>query len=91
MRPGGSGAAETFEPRQIREEAAVRGSLWAPPGCLPGYAEIIKGPSSKGQPFLVLRGRLLEELKFGRKIEGLCVVEMDSYFNITREIYVLSD
>jgi hypothetical protein len=38
MRPGGSGAAETFEPRQIREEAAVRGSLWAPPGRLPGYA-----------------------------------------------------
>jgi hypothetical protein len=36
MRPGGSGAAETFEPRQIREEAAVRGSLWAPPGRLPG-------------------------------------------------------
>ena len=34
--PGGSGAAETFEPRQVREEAAVRRSLWAPPGSLPG-------------------------------------------------------
>jgi hypothetical protein len=51
MRPGGSGAAETFEPRQIREEAAVRGSLWAPPGCLPGYVEIIKGRPQQDSPF----------------------------------------
>jgi len=35
--PGGSGAAETCEPRQVREEAAVSGLFWVPPGCLPGY------------------------------------------------------
>jgi len=35
-RSGGSGAAELSEPRQIREEAAVRGSLRAPPGAGPG-------------------------------------------------------
>ena len=35
-RPGGTGAAETPEPRQVREEAAVRRPFWAPPGNLPG-------------------------------------------------------
>ena len=35
-RPGGTGAAESFEPRQVREEATVRRPLWAPPGNLPG-------------------------------------------------------
>jgi len=30
----GSGAAETHEPRQVRKEAAVRGTFWVPPGCL---------------------------------------------------------
>jgi len=34
-RPGGSGAAETFEPRQGREAAAVRRTLRAPPGARP--------------------------------------------------------
>ena len=34
--PGGSGAAETNEPRQVREEAAVRRLFWVPPGYLPG-------------------------------------------------------
>jgi hypothetical protein len=33
--PGGSGAAEAFESRQVREEAAVRRTLWVPPGCRP--------------------------------------------------------
>jgi len=32
---GGSGAAEPSEPCQVREEAALRKSLWVPPGCLP--------------------------------------------------------
>jgi len=35
-RSGGSGAAEPFEPRQVREEAAVRGCLRVPPGAGPG-------------------------------------------------------
>jgi hypothetical protein len=35
-RPGGPGAAEAPEPRQVREEAAVRRSLWVPPINLPG-------------------------------------------------------
>jgi len=35
-RPGGTGAAEAFEPRQVREEAAVRRKFWAPPVTLPG-------------------------------------------------------
>jgi hypothetical protein len=35
-RPGGTGAAEPFEPRQVREEAAVRRKFWAPPVILPG-------------------------------------------------------
>jgi len=34
-RPGGSGAAETFEPRQGREAAAVRRALRVPPGARP--------------------------------------------------------
>ena len=34
--PGGSGAAEACEPRQVREEAAVRRKFRVPPGCLPG-------------------------------------------------------
>jgi len=32
---GGSGAAETCEPRQVREEATVRRSFRVPPGSLP--------------------------------------------------------
>ena len=36
-RPGGAGAAETFEPRQVREEAAVRRYFRVPPGTLPGH------------------------------------------------------
>jgi ubiquinone/menaquinone biosynthesis C-methylase UbiE len=36
QRPGGTGAAEATEPRQVREEAAVRRPLWAPPANLPG-------------------------------------------------------
>ena len=36
-RSGGSGAAEPFKPRQVREEATVRRSFWVPPGCLPGF------------------------------------------------------
>jgi ubiquinone/menaquinone biosynthesis C-methylase UbiE/uncharacterized protein YbaR (Trm112 family) len=36
MRPGGTGAAEPPEPRQVREEASVRRILWAPPANLPG-------------------------------------------------------
>ncbi len=36
-RPGGAGAAETFELRQVREEAAIRRYLWVPPGTLPGH------------------------------------------------------
>ncbi len=35
-RPGGTGAAESAEPCQVREEAAVRWPLWAPPENLPG-------------------------------------------------------
>jgi hypothetical protein len=35
-RPGGLGAAEATEPRQVREEAAVRRPLWVPPINLPG-------------------------------------------------------
>ena len=35
-RPGGTGAAEPFEPRQVREEATVRRYLWVPPDHLPG-------------------------------------------------------
>ena len=34
--PGGSGAAETCEPCQVREEAAVSGKFWAPPVSLSG-------------------------------------------------------
>jgi hypothetical protein len=33
-RLGGTGAAETPEPRQVREEASVRRHLWAPPANL---------------------------------------------------------
>ncbi len=40
--PDGSGAAETSEPRQVREEAAVRSSLWVPPGCLSGCSFSVK-------------------------------------------------
>jgi len=35
-RPDGTGAAEPCEPRQVREEAAVRRYLWAPPANLSG-------------------------------------------------------
>jgi hypothetical protein len=35
-RPGGTGAAEFPKPRQVREEATVRRSFWAPPANLPG-------------------------------------------------------
>jgi len=41
-RPGRSGAAETCEPRQVREEAAVSGKFRAPPGCLPGYVLFVQ-------------------------------------------------
>ena len=36
QRPGGTGAAETTELRQVREEATVRRQLWAPPANLSG-------------------------------------------------------
>jgi hypothetical protein len=36
-RPGGSGAAEPCETRQVRKEAAVRRSLRVPPVLLPGH------------------------------------------------------
>jgi hypothetical protein len=35
-RPGQSGAAETSQPRQVREEAAVRSLFWVPPASWPG-------------------------------------------------------
>lgn len=35
-RPDGTGAAESFEPRQVREEATVRRLIWAPPENLSG-------------------------------------------------------
>lgn len=41
-RPGGTGAAEPFEPRQVRDEAAVRKFLWAPPANLPGAPFFVK-------------------------------------------------
>ena len=34
----GSCAAEHYEPRQIREEAAVNGGFWVPQVCLVGAA-----------------------------------------------------
>jgi len=34
--PGGSGAAEILKPRQVREEAAVRGPFRVPPVTCPG-------------------------------------------------------
>jgi len=40
-RPGGTGAAESAEPCQVREEAAVRWSLWAPPENLLGRIFLI--------------------------------------------------
>jgi len=36
-RPGGSGAAEPCESRQVRKEAAVSGCLRVPPILLPGH------------------------------------------------------
>lgn len=49
--PDGSGAAETCEPCQVREEAAVRRSLWVPPGCLSGYLLQFRYPRTpKGFP-----------------------------------------
>ncbi len=36
-RPGGTGAAEPCEPRQVRKEAAVSGYLWVPSVILPGH------------------------------------------------------
>lgn len=36
-RPGGTGAAESVEPRQVREEATVRWLFRAPPANLPGH------------------------------------------------------
>lgn len=35
--PGGSGAAEAREPRQVRKEAAISGIFRVPPGRLPGH------------------------------------------------------
>lgn len=43
MQPGGTGAAESFEPRQVREGAAVRRSFRAPPGNLPGSTSTNSG------------------------------------------------
>ena len=40
-RSGRSGAAEPFEPRQVREEAAVRRCLRVPPGCRSGRSLFI--------------------------------------------------
>jgi hypothetical protein len=37
LRPGGSGAAEPRESRQVRKEAAVSRCLRVPPGSLPGH------------------------------------------------------
>ena len=36
-RPGGSGAAQSCESRQVRKEAAVSRRLRVPPGSLPGH------------------------------------------------------
>jgi ubiquinone/menaquinone biosynthesis C-methylase UbiE len=44
-RPGGTGAAKTTEPRQVREEATVRRLFWAPPANLPGcFLSIMETP-----------------------------------------------
>jgi hypothetical protein len=89
MRPGGSGAAETFEPRQIREEAAVRGSLWAPPGCLPGCVEIIKkGCPHQDGPYLLFGGGLLVQLQFWGEVEVFVAVEIDIEINCAPYIYI---
>ena len=46
-RPGGSGAAEPTEPRQVREEATVRRPFWVPPGFLLGrfLLKTLTGPA----------------------------------------------
>jgi len=42
----GSCAAESYEPRQVRKEAAVSSKLWVPQGCL---ARAISQGQAKGQ------------------------------------------
>jgi len=54
-RPGGSGAAEPCEPRQVREEAAVSRCLRVPPGLLPGHFSQWFGNIAKKKAAWVLR------------------------------------
>ena len=41
MRPGGPGAAESYEPRQVREEATVRRYIRVPPSACPDIFNLV--------------------------------------------------
>lgn len=85
--PGGSGAAETCELRQVREEAAVSGSLWAPPGSLPGPFVFKRSrlPGSEGSlDAMPGRDRLFEEFQHRGQMKVFCPneINVDGYITM---------
>ena len=68
----GSGAAETCEPRQVREEAAVRRPFWVPSGSLPGGSFLLM---MKPARIILLSGVFV--------IVGIAMVVLSARKNVT--------
>ena len=74
-RPDGTGAAEPCEPRQVREEAAVRRILWAPPVNLSGRTFNLKVKHMQTPPVCNYEGSDYQTSfweKGGRAYEDAC-------------------
>ena len=92
--PGGSGAAEPFEPCQVREEAAVRRKFRVPPGCLLGaLIQRKKHWKQSSSAFILfeLGYALAEELDSGCDLSGELSIINDTRICISAHHHIPAD
>jgi len=89
--PDGSGAAEPFEPCQVREEAAVRRIFRVPPGNLSGA--LVKKNEWRIKPlvFFVIGFNLSEQLDRSRATVLTLGIELYEGISGTTDLYVITD